>query len=165
MLRRERACGGFVEHWLEGGEVHWREVDAAAADGSGLVSELQGSVASEFGGPSRKRYGLFAVKELAVISDGAGRIRNVCEELFSGRAVTCIQDFFHLSERLSDALTATLPEGSERRRRFEADKAKLKDNQTSAIIADLRPYADRHADVAKCVKYMEANIGLADSQT
>ena len=30
--------------------MHWREVEAAAADGSALVSALQGSVASEFGG-------------------------------------------------------------------------------------------------------------------
>ena len=54
VLRRERSCGGFIEYWLDEGEVHWREVEAAAADGSALVSALQGSVASEFGGLSGK---------------------------------------------------------------------------------------------------------------
>ena len=100
-----------------------------------------------------------------MISDGAGWIRNVCEELFCGRAVTYILDFFHLSEYLSDALKAILPDGAERRRRFEADKARLKDNRASAVIADLRPYAGRHADVAKCVNYMEANIGRMQYRT
>ena len=62
-----------------------------------------------------------------MISDGASWIRNVCEELFSGRAVNCIPDFFRVSEYLSDALKAILPDGAERRQRFKADKARLSD--------------------------------------
>ena len=106
-----------------------------------------------------ERYGLFAAKELVVISDGASWIRNVCEELFSGRAATCILDLFQVSEYLSDGLKAILPDGAERRQRFEADKARLKDNRVSTVIAGLRPHSDRHEDVAKCVRYMEANAG------
>ena len=54
VLREERACGGFIEYWLEDGKVLRREVDAEAKDGTALVSALQGRVASEFGGLSGK---------------------------------------------------------------------------------------------------------------
>lgn len=137
-----------------GSDVRSGLIDSAAA-GTG------GSLGTGFGKRLEReaeRNGLFAARELVVISDGAGWIRNVCEDLFSGRAVTYVLDFFHLSEYLSDALKAILPDEAERRRRFETDKARLKDNQALAVIADLRPHAGRHGDVAKCVRYMEANV-------
>ena len=83
--------------------------------------------------------GLFAVRELVVISDGAGWIRNVCEDLFSGRKVTYILDFFHLSEYLSDALKAIYSDGAERKRRFERNKARLKVNRPRRLSPTLGP--------------------------
>ncbi len=84
--------------------------------------------------------------------------RNVCQELFCGRPVTHILDFFHLSEYLSDALKAIIPDATERRQRLEAGKARLKANQAAAVLEELRPLAARHEDVATCVRDMEANI-------
>ncbi len=106
----------------------------------------------------RQEDGSSKTREARVISDGASWIGNVCKELFCGRPVTYILDMFHLSEYLSDALKAIIPGAAERRQRFEADKARLKDNRAAAVIEDLRPHADRHEAVATCVKYMESNI-------
>ncbi len=62
-------------------------------------------------------------------------------------------------------MKAILPDGAERRRRFEADKARLKDNRASAVIADLRPHAGRHEDVAKRVRCMESNVSRMQCRT
>ncbi len=139
--------------------------DAGSDIRSGLIDSAAAGTGSSAGtGFGRRlereaeRGGLFAAKELVVISDGADWIRNVCEELFCGRPVTYVLDFFHLSEYVSDALKTIIPDAAERKQRLEADKARLKDNQASGVMEDLRPHAARHAAVARCMRYMETNI-------
>ena len=64
---------------------------------------------SEFGTRLRQfglRNGLFAAKELVVLSDGVPWIRNTCEEAFPGQEATFVLDLF-LCPRTSN--TRTLP--------------------------------------------------------
>ena len=77
-----------------GSETVSCQVDSAAAVGG--VSRR-----SEFAGRLEReaaRAGLHRARELVVISDGAGWIRNVCEELFPGSNTTHILDFWHCAD-------------------------------------------------------------------
>jgi len=138
-----------------GSDVRGALIDSAAA-GSGCGAD------TGFGRRLRReavRNGLFGAGGLVVISDGAEWIGNVTGELFPRRPVTHVLDFFHVTERLSDALKAILPDPDERRRRFGADRDRLKANGVAEVIASLRPHAARNGAVSGCARYMRANVG------
>ena len=62
-----------------------------------------------------RRNGAFAAKELAVLSDGAAWIRNVCEEIFPGRRAAYVLDQFHALEYAAAAVQALAPDKGGRR--------------------------------------------------
>ena len=136
--------------------------------GSGAVSARIDSARAE-GGVSRtsefaarleqagRRNGAFAAKELAVLSDGAAWIRNVCEEIFPGPNVTYILDQFHALEYAAAAVKALAPDKGGRKARMEEIKQQLDDGQVACVIAGLKPHRDRDEAVAACIDYFEAN--------
>ena len=83
------------------GAVGVRIDSARAEGGAGRTSEFAGRL-ERFG----LRNGVFEAKELAVLSDGAAWIRNVCEEILPGRRVTYILDQFHALEYAAAAVQA-----------------------------------------------------------
>ncbi len=105
------------------------------------------------------RNSLFGTGGLVVIPDGADWIGNVTREPFPCRPVPYVLDFLRVTERLSDAQKAILPDPAGRRRRFEADRDRLKASGVAEVIAALRPHAARNGAVSGCVRYMQANVG------
>ena len=127
-------------------------VSARAEGGVSRTSEF--AVRLERAG---RRNGAFAAKELAVLSDGAAWIRNVCEEIFPGRRVTCVLDQFHALEYAAAAVQALAPDKAGRKARMEGIKQQLNDGQVARVIDDLKPHRDRDKAVAACIDCFEAN--------
>ena len=84
---------------------------ARAEGGVGQASEL--AVCLE---RARLRNGAFAAKDLAVLSDGTAWIRNVCEEVFTGRKAACAPDQFHALEYAAAAVQDLVPDKASGRR-------------------------------------------------
>ncbi|MDE0524873.1 MAG: hypothetical protein OXH79_23300 [Boseongicola sp.] len=134
---------------IRSGRIHSVTAGTGSSVNSGFWKRLEWEV-------GRNR--LFSAKELVEISTCAGWIRDVCEDIFSRRAAAYILGLLHLPECLSDTLKAILPDEAERSRRLVADKARLKDNRTFAVIADFRSHADRHENAANCVRHLVASV-------
>ena len=62
-----------------------------------------------------------------MLSGGAAWIRNVCEEIFAGRKVTCVLNQFHALEYAAAAARTLAPDKNERKARMERIKAQLND--------------------------------------
>ena len=124
---------------------------AKAVDGVSRTSEFAGRL-ERFG----LRNGVFEAKELAVLSDGAAWIRNVCEEIFPGRRAACVLDQFHALEYAA-AVHALAPDKGGRKARMEGIKQQSDDGQVACVIDDLKPHRDRDKAVAAFIDYFEAN--------
>ena len=99
----------------------------------------------------------FAAKELAVLSDGAAWIRNVCEEIFPGRNAAYVLDQFHALEYAAAAVQALTPDEGGRKARMEGIKQQSDDGQVARVIDGLKPHRDRDEAVAACIDCFEAN--------
>ena len=126
---------------------------AAAAPGSREPSAFAMRLDRE-----ARRRGLHDAGELVVISDGADWIRNTCEELFGGRKVTFVLDFFHALEYAGNAVKAMFPEGAERDRRLEGIRADLEAGRVAGVIRELEPFSGRHEAVEACCRYYRNNM-------
>ena len=134
------------------GAVSARIDSARAEGGAGRTSEFAGRL-ERFG----LRNGVFEAKELAVLSDGAAWIRNVCEEILPGRRVTYVLDQFHALDCAAAAVQALAPDEGGRKARMEEIKQQLNDGQVACVIDGLKPHRDRDKAVASCIDYFEAN--------
>ena len=85
-------------------------------------------------------------------------IRNTCEELFGGRKVTFVLDFFHAIEYAGNAVKAMFPEGAERDRRLEGIRADLEAGRVAGVIRELEPFSGRHEAVEACCRYYRNNV-------
>ena len=103
------------------------------------------------------RNGVFEAKELAVLSDGAAWIRNVCEEILPGRRAACVLDQFHALEYAAAAVQALALDKGGRKARMERIKQQSDDGQVACVIDGLKPHRDRDKAVAACIDYFEVN--------
>ena len=99
----------------------------------------------------------FAAKELAVLSGGAAWIRDVCEEIVSGRNRTFILDQFHALECAVAAVQASAPDKSERQAWTERIRPQLNDGQVARVIDDPEPHRGRDEAVATCIDQFGAD--------
>ena len=135
----------------DSGAASVRIDSARAADGAGWSSEF-GVRLRQFG----LRNGLFAARELVVLSDGAPWIRNSCEEAFPGQETTFILDLFHALQYADAAVKAATPHESERKDWMKTIKDQLNAGRVDDVIADLEPHRWLEA-VATCIRYYGTN--------
>ena len=102
------------------------------------------------------RNGLFAARELAVLSDGAPWIRNSCEEAFPGQETTFILDLFHALEYADAAVKAAQPDKSKQEDWMKTIKGQPDAGRVDDVIADLEPHRRLEA-VATCIRYYGTN--------
>ena len=115
---------------------------ARSADGAGRTSEFAVRLAQ-----FTHRNGVLAAEEVAVLSDGAPRIRTVCEEILPGRKTTFILDLCHALEYASAAVKAGM---GWIRKQLDAGRV-------DRAVAALKPCRDRSEDVAACIRTYKAN--------
>ena len=137
----------------------------ASSDPSGVSGVRIGSARAEAGRTSEfaerleragVRNGAFAAKKLAVLSDDAAWIRNVCEEIFPERKVNCVLNQFHALEYATAVQVLALDKG-ERKARMEKIKQQLNAAHVARVIDGLEPHCDRDMAVAACIDYFKAN--------
>ena len=124
---------------------------ARAADDPGWSSEF-GARLRQFG----LRNGLFAARELAVLSDGAPWIRNSCEEAFPGQETTFILDLFHALEYADAAVKAVQPDKSKQEDWMKTIKGQPDAGRVDDVIAGLEPHRRLEA-VATCIRTYGTN--------
>ena len=136
-----------------GSETVSCQIDSAAAVGGiSRRSEFAGRLERE-----ADRAGLRDALELVVISDGAGWIRNVCEELFPGPGTTHILDFWHAADYAASAAKAVHPADKRKRRALlEWIKSELGAGRVDQVIEAVKPHRRLEA-VNDCVTYYENN--------
>ena len=113
----------------------------------------------EFGARLRQfglRNGLFAAKELVVLSDGAPWIRTACEKAFPGRKVTFVLDQCHALNRADAAVKAVTPSESKRKDWMKTIKNQLDAGRIDDVIADLKPHRRLEA-VATFIRTCKTN--------
>ena len=136
-----------------GSETWSGPVDSAAATGgAGRNSDFAARLEREAAGT-----GLRKAEELVAVSDGASWILNVRRELFAGRNVTFILDFWHATEYPGDALKVLCPEKAKRKEQLKKLKSRLKSGGASSIVGELAPRRERGEAAAKCIDYFEKN--------
>ena len=124
---------------------------ARSADGAGRASEFTARLAQ-----FTHRNGVLAAEEVAVLSDGAAWIRNVCEEILPGRKTTFILDLYHALEYASAAVKAAAPDEGKRKAWMGWIRKQLDAGRVDRVIAALKPYR-RFEAVAACIRYFKAN--------
>ena len=136
-----------------GSETVSCQVDSAAAVGG--VSRR-----SEFAGRLEReavRAGLHRARELVVISDGAGWIRNVCEELFPGSNTTHILDYWHCADYGASAAKAMHPNDRQKRRALlEWIKSELSAGRADRVVEAIKPFSHLEP-VSDCISYYGNN--------
>ena len=147
-------------HPKTGAPMKDKNSDAVSAriDSAAAVARVSG--ASEFAKRLDRhlcRTGAYKSEEVVLISDGVAWITNVADALLADTKKTYILDMLHALEYASAALNALVTCDITRKARLAEIKAQLLDGKVDRVIADLRPYRDRHKDVAKCIDYFEAN--------
>ena len=135
----------------DSGAASVRIDSARAADGAGWSSEF-GVRLRQFG----LRNGLFAARELVVLSDGAPWIRNSCEEAFPGQETTFILDLFHALEYADAAVKAAQPDKSKQEDWMKTIKGQPDAGRVDDVIADLEPHRRLEA-VATCIRCYGTN--------
>ena len=125
---------------------------ARSADGAGRASEFAVRLAQ-----FSHRNGVLAAEEVVVLSDGAPRIRTVCEEILPGRKTTFILDLCHALEYAAAAVRAAAPDEGERKAGMGWIRKQLDAGRVDRAVAALKPCRDRSEDVAACIRYYKAN--------
>ena len=103
------------------------------------------------------RNGVLAAEEVVVLSDGAPRIRTVCEEILPGRKTTFILDLYHALEYASAAVQAVTPDKGRREAWMDWIRKQLDAGRAERVVAALKRHR-RFEAVAACIRYCEANM-------
>ena len=134
------------------GAVSVRIDSAQAVNGAGRASEFAARL-EQFA----HRNGVFAAEEVVVLSDGAPRIRTVCEEILPGRKTTFILDLCRALEYASAAVQAAAPDKGRREAWMDWIRKQLDAGRVDRAVAALKRHRRLEA-VAACIRYCEANM-------
>ena len=104
------------------------------------------------------RNGVLAAEEVAVPSDGAPRIRTVCEEILPGRKTTFILDLCRALEYASAAVQAAAPDKGKQEAWMDWIRKQLDAGRVDRVVAALKR-SRRFEAVAACIRTCEANMG------
>ena len=136
------------------------DAEAASPAAERVIPGIDGvGWSSAFGARLRQfglRNGLFAARELVVLSDGAPWIRNSCEEAFPGQETTFVLDLFHALQYADAAVKAVEPGTSKQKDWMKTIKGQPDAGRVDDVIADLEPHRRLEA-VATCIRTYGTN--------
>ena len=104
------------------------------------------------------RNGVLAAEEVAVLSDGAAWIRNVCEENLPGRKTTFILDLCHALEYASAAVKAAAPDEGKRKAWMGWIRKQLDAGRVDRAVAACIRYFKANRDRMRCDLYRKRGL-------
>ena len=158
-------------------KVGWTEARLCLAHEPGCVTPVFGASLATLGGPDEAgeqmmncaiQAGAGTRTKLHCVGDGAPWIAGQVELRF-GLQARYLVDLYHLCQYLAPAAESIA--GMDKQAWMEKQKQKLKENRTSEVLQDLRPFveedtvADSAAPVRACHRYMTNRPGQFDYQT